>query len=397
MRLIETAELSIKNLLSSKVRSLLTMLGIIIGVGAVILITALGNGMETYMTDSFKDMGTNLLTVTITGTGSSRTLDEEQLFEYVDENPQLFKNVSPSVGVNATVKIGSEELEETSISGIAETYRNMNGDRVTQGRYIQYGDLQSRQKIAVIGSYINETYFGGQGLKQEIKLNGNAYTIVGILEETADSEEGDGDDAIYIPYTTAMKLSGTSLVRSYTVEMVSEDQATQAKEALGLFLYDVYKTEDAYNILSMAELLDTMSSMINIMVVILAAIAAISLVVGGIGIMNITLVSVSERTREIGIRKSLGAKQRHIMQQFVIEAAVTSAVGGIIGIILGYLMSAAGTTIIGVALGENMKLIPTVNAIMMAFGVSVTIGIVFGYLPAKKAAGLNPIDALRYD
>jgi putative ABC transport system permease protein len=178
---------------------------------------------------------------------------------------------------------------------------------------------------------------------------------------------------------------------------VSEDNIPETKEIIGDALYHMYGTEDAYRIISMSEMLDIMSTMINIMVTVLAAIAAISLVVGGIGIMNIMLVSVSERTREIGIRKALGAKRRFIMQQFVIEAATISALGGIAGIGFGYLLSSVATLILKSALDENLAVTPSAGAILIAVGISAAIGILFGYLPARKASRLNPIDALRYE
>jgi putative ABC transport system permease protein len=171
----------------------------------------------------------------------------------------------------------------------------------------------------------------------------------------------------------------------------------QAKAAIENYLLGIYKTEDAYRVSSMAELLNQFTTMLNVIIIILTTIAAISLFVGGIGIMNIMLISVSERTKEIGIRKSLGAKQRHIMRQFVIEAATTSALGGVAGIGLGYLLSAVGTRIISTMTGEDIAVTPSASSILMAFLISAAIGVLFGYLPAKKAARLNPIDALRYE
>jgi putative ABC transport system permease protein len=397
MRFFETIELAIKNLLGSKVRSLLTMLGIIIGVGAVIIITSLGNGMENFMVDSFSSMGTNVLNVTVMGKGSTRTLDFDELYEHINENQDLYNHISPTVNVPGSVKVGTETLEQTSMTGVSEDYNELKSLVLSQGRYVQYVDVTNYSKVIVIGSYIADNFFDDDVIGQTMKINGQVFTIVGVLDEVADSEKGDSDDIIHLPYSSALKLAGSSVISSYAVEVRSVETVDASKEDLRYFLYDIFKDEDAYMIFSMSELLDTMTSMINIMVVILAAIAAISLVVGGIGIMNITLVSVTERTREIGIRKSLGAKRHNIMQQFVIEAATTSAIGGIIGIGFGYLMSSLGTLVISQMLDEDISLLPTLSSVMIAFGVSVTIGIVFGYLPARNAARLNPIDALRYD
>ncbi len=397
MGIIETFELAIKNLLASKVRALLTMLGIIIGVAAVIVIIAMGNGMENYMEDSFESMGTNLLTVNVMGRGTSRSISVEDMYEFVDENTDYFAAMSPTVSVSATIKVDTDELSSTTITGIAEDYNEMQSLELSSGRFIQYVDIMAYKKVCVIGSYIAQDFFGGNAIGREIKINGTKYQIIGVLEETAESTEGDGDDVIYLPYTVAMKASGTGTVSSYALEIASEDTVSESKDAVETFLYEEFDDENAYRVNSMAEMLETMTSMINILVTVLAAIAAISLVVGGIGIMNIMLVSVSERTREIGIRKSLGAKQKHIMRQFVIEAATTSAIGGLMGIAVGYLLSSIGTSIVTVMLEAEMSLTPTMGSVLLAFGVSVSIGILFGYLPAKKAAKLNPIDALRYD
>lgn len=397
MLITETFEMAIKNLLTSKVRSLLTMLGIIIGVAAVIVIIAMGNGMQNYMEESFESMGTNLLTVNVMDRGASRNISEDEMYQFVNENQDLFVAMSPTFNLNATIKIDSDTLDATRVSGVAEDYNEMNALELTAGRFIQYADVMTNKKVCVVGSYISKNFFNGNAIGQYVKLNGLKYKVVGVLEEGADSAEGDADDVIYLPYSSAMRMSGVNQVSSYSIEVTSEETVMASKRAMEIFLFEKYKDDDAYSINSMAEMLDTMTSMINILVVILAAIAAISLVVGGIGIMNIMLVSVSERTREIGIRKSLGAKQKHIMRQFVIEAATTSAIGGLIGIGFGYLLSGVGTSIVTMALDVELSLTPSMASIMLAFGVSVSIGILFGYLPAKKAAKLNPIDALRYD
>jgi putative ABC transport system permease protein len=398
MKITESFILAMKNILSSKLRALLTMLGIIIGVAAVIVIIGLGSGMESYMTNSFKSMGTNLLTVNLFGRGqSSRSVSIDEMYEIVDENSEYLANVSPLVNVNKTVKIGSDTLDTTTISGVGEDYDNMKALALTQGRFLQYVDILKRKDVCVIGSYINNEWFNGNGVGDNIRIGGNLYKVVGVLEEKADSEESGEDDVVYIPYTAAMKLAYTGTISSYTFEVVSEDQITEAKAGIEEKLTEVFGSDSSYRITSLSEMLDTMTGMINIMVTVLAAIAAISLVVGGIGIMNIMLVSVTERTREIGIRKALGAKQHHIMTQFVIEAATTSAIGGVLGIITGYLLCYAGTSIVASITETEMSISPTFTSVMTSFSISAMIGIVFGYLPAKRAAKLNPIEALRYD
>jgi putative ABC transport system permease protein len=397
MRIVQSFLLAMKNILSSKVRSILTMLGIIIGVSGVMVIIGMGNGMENYMKDSFKSLGTDLLNVSITGTGASKKVSVDDMYRLVYDNPDYLRDVSPTVRVGGSVKIGSSTLDATVIYGISESYAAMKKYELGGGRFLQYADVQSRNNVCVVGSYITKMWLGGDAVGKTIRINGVMFTIVGALVEESESEEGGTDDAVYIPYSTAARLSSTGMITSYSFQVVSEDDIARTKEIIGDALYGIYGTKDAYTIISMSEMLSIMTTMLNVLVSVLAAIAAISLVVGGIGIMNIMLVSVSERTREIGIRKALGAKQRVIMQQFVIEAASLSALGGLLGIGFGYALSSLATVILKSALDPNLAVVPSLSSIVMAFGISAAIGILFGYLPAKKAARLNPIDALRYE
>ena len=396
MSILESLELALKNIVASKTRTVLTMLGIIIGVAAVIVIVGLGNGLEGYITDSFSDMGTDTLTVTVMSRGSTRSLDAEDMYALVEENSQYLDLCSPTVSMSGYVKIGSETVSTTSSLGVSEDYLEIAGVSVASGRGLQYSDMATRAKVCVIGAYLNQAYYGGSAVGQTLRVGGQSLEIVGVLEQQdEDLEEGGSDDCLYLPYTTAERISGEA--STYTITMRDENYIDESVAALEASLYAVFASDDYYTVTSMAEMLETMTSMINILVGVLAGIAAISLVVGGIGIMNIMLVSVTERTREIGIRKSLGAKERYIMQQFVIEAAATSALGGIIGILLGDGLSLAATSVIARVMEESLTVSPTIGAVLLAFGISVGIGILFGYLPAKKAAQLNPIDALHYD
>ena len=396
MSILESLELALKNIVSSKVRTLLTMLGIIIGVAAVIVIVGLGNGLEGYVTDSFSDLGTNTLTVTVMSRGSTRSLDAEDMYALVEENSQYLDLCSPTVSMSGYVKIGSETVSTTSSLGVSEDYLEIAGVSVASGRGLQYSDMATRAKVCVIGAYLNQAYYGGSAVGQTLRVGGQSLEIVGVLEQQdEDLEEGGSDDCLYLPCTTAERISGEA--SSYTITMKDENYIDESVAALEASLYEVFASDDYYTVTSMAEMLETMTSIINILVGVLAGIAAISLVVGGIGIMNIMLVSVTERTREIGIRKSLGAKERYIIQQFVIEAAATSALGGVIGILFGDGLSMVATTVIARVMEESLTVAPTLGAVALAFGISVGIGILFGYLPAKKAARLNPIDALHYD
>ena len=399
MSLIETFQLAFKNILGSKMRTFLTMLGIIIGVCAVIVIVGLGNGMQGYIEDSFADMGTDSLTVMIMGRGSSRSVSEEEMYELVEENADVLKQISPTVTMAGIVKIGSDSISSTSVTGVSEEYFAMKGYEVAQGRGLQYTDMTSRKKVCVVGQYLNMAYFGGNAVGQTLKVNGTTFTIVGVMAAQSDElEEGGTDDCIFVPYSTAARLSFTGTISSYTITVQDTDHISEAKALVEQMLFNIFSDDDAYTVTSMAELVEEMNSMVNMIIYILAGIAAISLVVGGIGIMNIMLVSVTERTREIGIRKALGARESAIMRQFVIEAATTSSLGGVLGILLGYGLSAAATAVIASVMPDTpITVSPSLVAVVIAFGVSTGIGIVFGYLPAKKAANLNPIDALRYD
>ena len=397
MGFLETFTLALKNIWGSKLRTFLTMLGIIIGVCAVIVIVGLGNGMANYMEESFASMGTNSLTVMVMGRGSSRSVSEEQMYEIVAENPALLDQISPTVSMSGSVKIGTETTS-SSVTGVSEDYFSMKGYEVSQGRGIQFLDIEDRKNICIVGNYVSKTYFDGNAVGETLKIGGNQYRIVGVMaQEAEEMEEGGTDDCVYVPYSTAARQSFTGTISSYTITVKDEEQAAAAKELIEEELYEVFGDSNAYTVTSMAELLDTMTSMIGLVIGILAVIAGISLVVGGIGIMNIMLVSVTERTREIGIRKALGAKEGVILRQFVMEAATTSALGGVAGILLGYGLSEVATRVITVVMEEAIHVTPSAVSVAVAFGVSAGIGILFGYLPARRAARLDPIEALRYD
>ena len=396
MNFYEAFSMAMKNIRSSKTRSILTMLGIIIGVAAVIVITGLGSGMEKYMREQFESMGTDTLSVYIMGRGSQKmTVDDMQ--KIVDENSEYLDKMTPSVSFQGSKRVGTEDMN-SNVTGVSEDFADIKKLDIAQGRTLQYLDVSQRTNVCVVGSFINLKYFGGQALGEKIKLNGRDFTIVGVLEEKADSTEYSADDAIYVPYSTVSRMMNIRDVDSFTITFKDEEMAAEAKTTLENALTEYFNgSSDAFYVQSMSEVLDMMNQSTNMLITILTLIAGISLVVGGIGIMNIMLVSVTERTKEIGIRKALGAKERYIMSQFVIEAAATSALGGIIGIVVGYILSFVASKVIFITLGEPLTVAPTMVAILVSVGISAAIGIFFGYMPAKKAARLNPIDALRYD
>lgn len=394
MSLKKSFELALANILYDKKRSVLTMLGIIVGVAAVIILISLMNGMTSMISDKFNEMGTTTLNITVQDRGGSRTVKEEDMYNLRDENPGLLSGVSPSATLaRATVKTSdSTDTITTNATGVSEEYADMKKLNVTDGRFLDYMDIEKISKVCVVGTCIQKELFGmTSALGNQIKINGVSYTVVGVLEEKDDSESNGSDDVIYIPYTTALRNGTSSTVSSYTLTAASDDVVDQALELVKNRLLDILGDEDYFSATSMAEMIDMMMEMVGKMKILLVAIAGISLLVGGIGIMNIMLVSVTERTREIGIRKSLGAKGKTIMSQFVIEAGTVSGVGGVIGIFVGSAVSVIAGKLL------DMATYPSIGAILLSFGVSVGIGIIFGYLPAKKAADLNPIDALRYD
>lgn len=394
---MESFKMAVGNIRTSKMRSFLTMLGIIIGVAAVIVIVGMGNGMEIYMTEQFESMGTNTLTVSIYGRGTGRTVTDEDMYDIVERNSDALELLSPTVTMQSPAKIGTDTINSTSITGVSEDYFTIKDYDIAMGRGLQYVDMLKRSRVCVVGTYLNQEYFGGNALGQTVKIGGTPFTVVGVLNEIGDSTEYSSDNAIFVPYTTAARLSNMGTISSYTVTVTDVNNSTWSKGVLEKELFDIFEDDNAYTVISMAEILDLMTQMLDVMITVLAAIAAISLVVGGIGIMNIMLVSVSERTREIGVRKALGAKERYIMSQFVIEAATTSAIGGAVGIAFGQALSSLATAIIVAALDTDLAVTPSAGSIALAVGISVAIGILFGYLPAKKAARLNPIDALRHD
>ena len=392
MNIKQSFTLALKSLLASKMRSFLTMLGIIIGVAAVIVIVSIVNGMTKDVIDQFESMGATTITVSVTGRGGNRSVDIDDMQELVNDNPKYLQSMSPSVNIaGATVKNGDSNLDPSSCVGINEYYDDIKSLNITSGRGICYLDSEMRLKNCVVGTYIAQELFGTQNVVgQTIKLNGSTFTIVGVLEETADSEEGGADDVILIPYTSAQRLSDSFTLGSYTFNAVSKEVSGEAQQLIENYLLGIYSNSNAYRVSNMSSMIESMNEMTASMSLVLAGVAGVSLLVGGIGIMNIMLVSVTERTREIGIRKSLGATPWDIMSQFVVEAVTTSCLGGVIGILLGIVGSYSAQLF-------DMTVVLSVPAMIIAFTVSAVIGIAFGYFPAKKASRLNPIEALRYD
>ncbi len=392
MNMLQSFKLALKSIRSNKMRSFLTMLGIIIGVASVIILVSLVNAYMSYMTESFASLGTNQINVNVMNL-SSRSVSPEEMYGFYEEQEELFDNMTPVVNVSTVVKHGSDSMSSTGVTGVSEEYLDIKGYDLAQGRNIQYSDIVSRQKVCVAGYYVARELYGSpeKAVDQTVKIGGYAFRIVGVAErqDEDDMDDGGTDDFVWIPYSCAVKMSRNANISNYIFTIRTLDTASEATERIEEFLHEIFKNEDLYRVTAMSEMLDSLNSMIAMVSAGLGGIAGISLLVAGVGVMNIMLVSVTERTREIGIRKALGARKGVILQQFVIEAAVQSAMGGIIGIILG----SAATTAVGAAAGLSAT--PTPSAVIISFSVSVAIGLFFGYAPARRAAGLNPIDALR--
>ncbi len=392
--MLQSFKLAIKSIWSNKMRSFLTMLGIIIGVASVIILVSLVNGYMSTVVENFASMGVNQMTVRLTNL-TSRSVGVDDMYQFYEEHDDLFAQMTPQVSLNATIKKGNETLTSTSVGGYSEAYLAIKGYELEAGRNLQYGDITSRNKVCVLGSYGAQELFGSaeKALGETVKLNGYAFTVVGVVEQQEEDgpEEGGTDDLLWIPYSVAVKIAGSADISSYVFATADVEDTDTCKTLLEEYLYTFYKDDDLYRVMANSEMLDSLNEQIAMMSAMLGGIAGISLLVAGVGVMNIMLVSVTERVREIGIRKALGARRRTIMEQFVIEAAVTSSIGGVIGILLG----AAVTSLAGGLIG--IKATPTLAAVLISFSVSVGIGLIFGYMPADRAAKLNPIDALRSD
>lgn len=390
MNLLQSMKMTWKSISGSKVRAFLTMLGIIIGVSSVITLVSVGQGTTSQITAQLEGLGTDLLTVSIMGRGSSSSLTLEEAMDLADL--EGVANVSPVISGSVTAKKGTTN-DSLSVEGITPSYEEVQDFHIQAGRYIVDLDNSFRMKVALIGTEAAATFFGTENpVNQTLQLNGVSFKIVGLLESKGSSLTASNDNKLLIPISTAERFLRSPGVRSITVQVEDTNQIDRVKSQLEAALDKKFLNADnAYNIFNSQEMLDTLNSTTQMLSLALGGIAGISLLVGGIGIMNIMLVSVSERTREIGVRKAIGAKQRDILTQFLVESIALSGFGGLVGIGLGYGASAL--------IGQYSELSTSVSAPVVAFsfGFSLFIGVVFGMIPAYKAAKLRPIYALRTD
>jgi len=389
--ILQTLSMALKSILSNKVRTSLTMLGVIIGVATFITLVSLGQGTQKTITDKIESMGTNLITISIPGRNSNRTVTYEQVKKLADENTAEIKAVAPSITGSVTLKY-SDNSWDTSLIGSTADYESVKNVTVGSGSFIEKSDVDSKKRVVLLGTAVVKNLFGSgyNPVGEKVKINGQIFKITGVLEEKAESEDDSTDDRVIIPVTVAQRLL-SSKINTFYVQAASSDTVNSAMLKIEDFMLDIFNDEDAYRVQNQAEMLSQVSRVTGTLTLFLGFIAGISLLIGGIGIMNIMLVSVTERTREIGIRKAIGAKRKYILSQFLVESMMISCLGGIIGILLG------GLAVFIVTKVSTLTPYITLSSVITSFTVSGAIGIFFGMYPANKASKLNPIEALRFE
>lgn len=401
----ESVQIAVTALLGNKLRSILTMLGIIIGVGAVIAMISIGMGVKQNVTNSIASLGSNMLIVSPGSTnkggvrsaaGSSQKLKYEDA-EAIKKKIKNIDYVSPTVNGSYQIVNGHENWN-SSVYGITPEYLKIRDLTIGTGSFITQTDLNSRNRVAVIGTTVAANLFDTENpVGKNIRINNQPYKVIGVIESKGQSSMGqDQDDVVIIPLTTAQeRLMGITYVRSINIQVSSADKIESVQGQVETLLrqrhHIVGDKEDDFTVRNLTSLMETMTSTTTMLTLFLGSIAAISLLVGGIGIMNIMMVSVTERTREIGIRKALGATFQNIMMQFLIESVVIGVIGGLMGVAVGVGIALA------IAKTGLFQTVITAAPILISFSFSVGIGLFFGIYPARKAARLDPIEALRYE
>lgn len=389
MKFLQALKMAFKAIASSKMRSFLTMLGIIIGVLSVTVLVAVGQGSTSAVTDQITSLGTNLITVNITARRASAQLDLDDLRTL--EGVNGVDQVAPLITSSLTLKAGINTYT-ANVTGTTDGYDTIRGYTLSSGRFITESDVENRSSVCVIGVEVADELFGQRNvLGETLRIDGRQYTIVGIFDEIGEDEGVSQDAMVVIPFSIAQRTFRNTTISTFYANAQSDEDIDRAVEYLESFMLDIFGDEDYFRVTSQTQLLETMTEVSTTMSLMLAGIASISLLVGGIGIMNIMLVSVSERTREIGIRKAIGAQRLDILLQFMIEAVTISVAGGLIGLGLGYLT----VNIIAPMIGVSMVMSSQIAIAALVF--SMLVGVIFGSYPANKAAKLLPIEALRYE
>ncbi|AIQ39874.1 ABC transporter permease [Paenibacillus sp. FSL R7-0312] len=390
MILFQSIRMALMSIVGNKVRSFLTMLGIIIGVSSVILLVSVGQGVTGQITSQFSDLGTNQLTVMIAGRGTVTSLTNEEVAAF-GKLPGV-DQVSPTISSNVTAKYLSVHTT-VSLEGITPSYEKVQNFHVQSGRFLLDIDNEYRQKTALIGTETAKKLFGAENpVGHELQLNGTTFKIVGLLQAKGSSLSGSNDKKILIPLASSERLLQSKGIQTFAITALSETDVAPVKAAVSQILDKKFlHAKDAYSIFDSKQMLDTLKKTSGTLSMALAGIAGISLFVGGIGIMNIMIISVNERTREIGIRKAIGAKKIDVLLQFIIESVVLSTLGGIIGIGVGLGLTWLVGQLTALQVGYAW------NMVTISFIFSLFIGVFFGIMPANKAARLRPIYALRTD
>ena len=391
----QSFKMAVKAIAGNKMRSFLTILGVVIGVVAIVVLVSIGQGANSSVVESIEGMGTNLITANINARRMN-PIDLDSLNELAQN--EAISYVAPIASVSGTVKAGTTTYDDGVVQGTTPGYESIRNWTVAEGRFLQQPDIDNRSFVAVIGSEAaTEMYGTTHAVGETFSLNGYTITVVGVLEAVGSSASGSNDNQILIPFTLAQRLSNQTSISSFYVSAASSAQVEQAQAAVESYLekaFENYNTRSfgtQYSVFNQTEMLSTLSETTNTLTLMLGGIAAISLLVGGIGIMNIMLVSVSERTREIGIRKAIGAARGNILMQFLIESLVVSLMGGLLGLAISVVAVKALAPVL------QMTLTIPVNVAWMAIAFSVFIGVVSGMYPANKASKLRPIEALHYE
>lgn len=407
MKISDIFEETYTALLSNKARTSLTILGIVIGIASVIAMVSIGAGAQGTIESSIQSIGSNLITVmpgaqgglgqqVSSGRGSARTLTEADAKAIIEEVDNV-NAVSPELSGRYQVTAKGTNTN-TSVVGVGDSYPAIRNLEVEEGTFITSQNLKNYSKVAVIGPTVRDDLFGegASAVGKAVRIKNVQFTVIGVTKSKGGSGFSNPDDMIFVPLTSAQRfLSGDTYVSSIAVQASDSKSMTQVQNDLTVVLLDRHKISDPqladFSTLNQADILATASSVTDTFTILLGSVAGISLVVGGIGIMNMMLTTVTERTREIGLRKAIGAKAKDINLQFLSEAVMLTFAGGLIGVALGWLVS-FGVTYFGV-----LQTKVTIQSVLLAFGISAGIGIIFGYYPAQRAAKLNPIEALRYE
>lgn len=407
--ILQTIAMAFSAVRGNKIRSMLTMLGVIIGVLSVVVLIGIGQGTTADVTSSIEGMGTNLLTVTIsnrqggsmgrntpsrTAPGASTSSGQQRgtvVLSMDDilglEEDESIAAISPTVSGNLTAKAGNVN-DSVSVMGVLPSYAQIRNIGVQEGRYIIQHDVDNRSAVCIVGTEVAAAFFGNTNVVgNTLRIEGRPFKIIGVLESKGSSN----DSTVILPFTLAQRMLESTTISSFYASAVDADHVSQAQTVIENYLYKRYANTNSYSVMNQSEMLSTINETTATLTMMLGGIAAISLLVGGIGIMNIMLVSVAERTKEIGIRKAIGARRRDILLQFLVEAIIISGAGGLLGLGLGYAL----LEILGRLL--DMTMVFSSGVVQLALGFSMAVGVVFGSYPAAKAAKLRPIEALRYD